>query len=177
MAVKPIQQSDFRSVSSTVGIVDRVRTPIVPTLPTLSVVLTERERQERLAYWIRDTMLRRRLTPPKLAELVGVSRSAALAWTKPPGESGASTPSMIFLGPLATALRVDPRLFADLPAIPPSGAADYLVEPATQLVLGSGPSGLQEGVRRGRRRQDPAAADTPAPSPRRRPRGDGAAHG
>jgi len=77
--------------------------------PTLGLVLSEEERKERLAYWISDTMRRRRLTPPKVAARIGVSRSAVTAWA-----SGRSVPSMIYLGPLADALDVDPSLFADL---------------------------------------------------------------
>src|SRR5260221_1995200 len=137
-----------------------VRAPLVPTLPTLSVVLSEEEREERLAYWIQDAMARRGLTPPRLAVLVGVSRSAVLAWTKGPTVKGSSVPSMIHLGPLAAALRVDPRLFADLPPIPPSGAAEYLVEAAE--------SGVDEGLRRGRARPTQLDSGKPARSPRPR---------
>src|SRR5690348_8257387 len=120
--------------------------PILPTLPRLSPVLGEEERRARLAYWIRDIRFRRGLTPPKLADLVGVTRSTVNKW-----ESGEQVPSMIWLGPLATALRVDPRLFADLPPIPPNAAADYLVEEAVA-------SGLAEGRRR--------ASATPGTHPR-----------
>jgi transcriptional regulator with XRE-family HTH domain len=134
---------------------------LVPTVPRLALVLSEQERKERLAYWIRDTMDRRHLTPPKVAVVVGVSRSTVTAWA-----AGRQVPSLIYLGPLANALSVDPRLFADLPAIPPSGAAEYLVDTAA--------SGIQEGLRRGRGRRAPRDLDTPAPSPKRRPRGSGA---
>lgn len=112
-------------------------------------MLSEEERRARLAYWIRDMRFQRGLTPPKLAELIGTSRSTVNKW-----ESGEQVPSMIWLGPLAQALRVDPRLFADLPPIPPSAAADYLVDEA-----------VEEGMLRARR-----ARGTPVPSPRRRAR-------
>lgn len=85
-------------------------------------MLSEEERKARLAYWIRDIRFRRGLTPPKLADLIGTSRSTVNKW-----ESGEQIPSMIWLGPLAQALRVDPRLFAELPAIPQSAADDYLI--------------------------------------------------
>lgn len=124
-------------------------------------MLSEQERKDRLAYWIRDTMNRRGLTPPKIADRVGVSRSAVNAWV-----SGKSVPSMIYLGPLAATLQVDSRLFADLPPVPPSGAAEYLVE--------SGESGLQEGMRRGRAHPAPEGPSKPARSRKRQPRGDGA---
>lgn len=137
---------------------------IVPTVPRLALVLSEQERKDRLAYWIRDTMGRRRLTPPKVAAVVGVSRSTVTAWA-----AGRQVPSLIYLGPLSQALSVDPRLFADLPAIPPSGAAAYLVEAAA--------SGVEEGLRRGREPQGPGDPDRRAPSPGRRPRGSGAGHG
>lgn len=130
---------------------------IIPTLPTLALVLDEEERKERLAYWIRDTMDRRRLTPPKVAERIGVSRSTVTAWA-----AGRAVPSMIYLGPLSAALSVDPRLFADLPAIPPSGAAEYLVAEAVH-------SGMEEGRRRARR--GPRAPGTPLPSQQPRSRG------
>lgn len=137
---------------------------IIPTVPRLALVLSEQERKDRLAYWIRDTMDRRKMTPPRVALIVGVSRSTVTAWA-----AGRQVPSLIYLGPLSQALSVDPRLFADLPPIPPSGAAEYLVDAAT--------SAVDEGVRRGRAPQAPAAADTPAPSPARRPRGSGAEPG
>lgn len=127
-------------------------------------MLSEQERKDRLAYWIRDTMGRRHLTPPRVAAIVGVSRSTVTAWA-----AGRQVPSLIYLGPLSQALSVDPRLFADLPAIPPSGAAEYLVDAAA--------SGVEEGLRRGRRSRAPAAPGTPAPSPARRPRGTAAGRG
>lgn len=132
--------------------------PIVPTLPILSLVLSEEERKARLAYWIRDMRFRRGLTPPGLAEQIGVSRSTVNKW-----ESGDQVPSMIWLGVLATALRVDPRLFADLPPIPPSGAAEYLVAEAVA-------EGLAEGKHRARQPREGEAPSTPEPSARPRPR-------
>lgn len=138
---------------------------IVPTVSRLALVLSEQERKDRLAYWIRDTMGRRHLTPPKVAEVVGVSRSTVTAWA-----AGRQVPSLIYLGPLAAALRVDPRLFADLPEIPPSGAAEYLVADAVA-------SGLDEGIRRDRSRRASAARPAPSPSRAPRPRATGAGHG
>lgn len=140
----------------------RTVAPILPTLPRLAAVIGEEERRERLAYWIRDIRFRRGLTPPKLADLVGVTRSTVNKW-----ESGEQVPSMIWLGPLAIALRVDPRLFADLPAIPPNAAEQYLVTDALADAVGSG---LEEGERRARTpgREDPG---TPQSSPLRRARG------
>jgi transcriptional regulator with XRE-family HTH domain len=128
---------------------------IYPTLPSLAVVLSEEERKARLAYWIREMRTQRRLTPPRLALLIGVGRSTVNKW-----EAGAQVPSMIWLGPLSMALRVDPRLFADLPAIPPRGGAEYLVDEAVR-------SGLEEGRRRAR---VPVARVSPAPKPGPRPR-------
>jgi transcriptional regulator with XRE-family HTH domain len=91
---------------------------IVPTLPTLALVLTVEERKARLAYWIRDIRFRRGLTPPELGKLVGVTRSTVNKW-----ENGEQVPSMLWLGPLAAAL------------------ADYLVETTAA-------SGVEEGRRR-----------------------------
>lgn len=131
---------------------------------TLGLMLSEEERKARLAYWINDTISRRRLTPPRVAEKIGVSRSTVAAWA-----AGRQVPSMIYLGPLADALGVDAQLFADLPDIPPSGAAQYLHETAE--------SGVDEGIRRARQPRVRRAADKPPPSPGRRPRGSGAARG
>ena len=133
-------------------------------VPTLGLVLSEEERRVRLAYWISDTINRRRLTPPRVAERVGVSRSTVTAWA-----AGRQVPSLIYLGPLSKALAVDPRLFADLPEIPPSGAAEYLVD--------AGDSAIEEGLRRGRAPRARSARGTPALSPGRPPRGSGAGHG
>lgn len=80
------------------------------------------ERRRRLAYAIRRAREKRDLTPPQLADLVGVGRDTVNAW-----ERGDSIPSMLFLGPLCAALMVDPRLFADLPEEPPSPVDDYLL--------------------------------------------------
>lgn len=136
---------------------------IYPTLPSLALVLSEEERKSRLAYWIRDMRLQRKLTPPKLAAQIGVGRGTVNKW-----EKGTQVPSMIWLGPLAVALRVDPRLFADLPPIPPSGAAEYRVEQAVA-------SGAQEGIRRARQSRASEDRPSPVPSTGRPPRGAGAA--
>lgn len=133
-------------------------------MPTLRLVLSEEERKDRLAYWIGDTIRRRRLSAPKVAELIGVSRSTVTAWA-----AGRQVPSLIYLGPLADALGVDPRLFADLPEVPPSGAAQYLVAAAD--------SGVEEGLRRGRSRPAQPTPGTHAPSRGRLPRGSGAGRG
>ena len=164
MRVKPLQHRIFATFDRALSIGANHDGRIFPTVPRLALMLSEQERKERLAYWIRDTMDRRRLTPPKVAALVNVSRSTVTAWA-----AGRQVPSLIYLGPLAKALSVDPRLFADLPAIPPSGAAEYLVDGAA--------SAIEEGLRRGREPQGLGAADTPAPSPARRPRGSGAGRG
>lgn len=132
-------------------------------MPTLGLMLSEEERKARLAYWISDTIYRRHLTPPRVAERIGVARSTVTAWA-----AGRQVPSLIYLGPLAEALGVDPRLFADLPEIPPSGAAQYLVA--------AGESGIEEGIRRARSHPATPARGTRAPSRKRSPRGTGAGH-
>lgn len=81
------------------------------------------DRKRRLGYAIRRAREQRGLTPPQLAELVGVGRGTINDW-----ESGASVPSMLYLGPLCAALVVDPRLFADLPDEPPSPVDAYLMD-------------------------------------------------
>jgi transcriptional regulator with XRE-family HTH domain len=123
MAVNSLHQAVSAALARAGADGARRAVPLIPTVPTLDAVLTEEDRKARLAYWIRDIRFRRGLTPPKLAERIGVSRSTINKW-----EAGEQVPSMIWLGPLAAALSVDPRLFADLPAIPPSTVADYLVD-------------------------------------------------
>jgi transcriptional regulator with XRE-family HTH domain len=125
-------------------------------------MLSQEERKVRLAYWIRDTMFRQRLTAPKVAGKCGVSRSTVTNWA-----AGRQIPSMIYLGPLTEALSVDAQLFADLPEIPPSGAAAYLHEARE--------SGAEEGIRRAHQPRVLRAVGKPAPSPGRHPRGTGAA--
>jgi len=81
------------------------------------------DRKRRLGYAIRRAREQRRLSPPQLADLIGVGRDTVNAW-----ERGDSVPSMLHLGPLCAALMVDPRLFADLPEEPPSPVDEYLVD-------------------------------------------------
>jgi transcriptional regulator with XRE-family HTH domain len=83
----------------------------------------EMDRKRRLGYAIRRAREQRRLSPPQLADLIGVGRDTVNAW-----ERGDSVPSMLHLGPLCAALMVDPRLFADLPEEPPSPVDQYLVD-------------------------------------------------
>jgi hypothetical protein len=44
--------------------------------PTLGLVLGEEERKERLAYWISDTMRRRKVTPPKVAASIVIAAAS-----------------------------------------------------------------------------------------------------
>lgn len=82
----------------------------------------EIERKRRLGYAIRRAREKRELTPPQLAERIGVGRGTINDW-----EAGESVPSMLYLGPLCVALQVDARLFADLPEEPPSPVDEYLL--------------------------------------------------
>jgi transcriptional regulator with XRE-family HTH domain len=93
----------------------------------LSVVLSEQERKARLAYAISSARQKRGMTPPQLAERLGVGRGAVNKW-----ESGESVPSMLWLGPLCEALGLDANLFAVLPPIPPSPVDEYLTESPEQ---------------------------------------------
>jgi hypothetical protein len=45
--------------------------------------LSDAEKKARIAYVLRVAMAERQLTPPKLAKLVGRSRSTVLKWLKP----------------------------------------------------------------------------------------------
>lgn len=92
------------------------------------------------------------MTPPQLAERIGVGRDTVNAW-----ERGDSVPSMLYLGPLCAALLVDPRLFADLPEEPPSPVDDYLLvqEATTRGVLRA----LEPPKKRGPRPADEGSAE------------------
>lgn len=98
----------------------------------------EMERRGRLAYAIRRAREKRGMTPPQLAERLGVARGTVNEW-----ESGKSVPSMLYLGPLCVALSADPRLFADLPEEPPSPVDQYLIETAQEAAR----TGLQRAKR------------------------------
>ncbi len=92
------------------------------------MILSEQERRERFAYRLRDMRTRRGLTPPQLAEALGVSRGTVNNW-----ESGKRVPSLTLVQPLSEVLQVKPSLFADLPEIPPSGAESYLVTAGSRV--------------------------------------------
>lgn len=130
----------------------------------LATMLTEQERKERIGYVIRTARERRGLTPPELAEKVGRSRGTINDW-----EAARSSPNMVDLGLICAALEIEPRVFAELPAIPVDPIAEYLIPTAA--------SGVEEGMRRGRRRRAAQAPDKPAPSPRPRARDTEAGHG
>lgn len=125
---------------------------------SLAAVLAEEERKRRIAYSIEQGMVRRGMTPPQLATKIGRSRGTVNDWV-----AGRSTPSLVDLGPLCAALRLDPRLFAELPPIPADPLEGYLLETADEAVA--------TGIRRARRRRAPAAPSTPPPSDEQPPRG------
>ena len=149
------------------GPVNRVRGhPGTGSLAAMTEIalLPEEERKRRVAYVIATAREKRGMTPPQLAERVGRTRGTVNDW-----EAGRSTPSLVDLGPLCAALRLEPRAFAELPAIP--------VDPVAAFLLPAAESGFDEGVRRARRRRATADPGTPAPSPERQPRGTGAGRG
>lgn len=96
-----------------------------------ATLLSEAERRARIAYYIRRGRERRNWSPPRLADAVGRSRSTVNDW-----ESGKSTPSLADLGPICDALRLDPRVFVELPPIPDDQLGPYLVaaDPIDELV-------------------------------------------
>ena len=102
--------------------------------------LVEEERARRLAYVLRAARERTGLSPPQLAERLGVFRGTVNSW-----EQGKSIPSLLMLGPLCDALGVSPDLFRDLPAEPPSPVEAYLVRAAEEAA--------REGARRAARRR------------------------
>lgn len=89
----------------------------------LSTVLDDTARRARLAYAIRSARDRRGLTPPKLAERIGVRPGTVNKW-----ESGEQMPSLLMLGPLCEVLGVDANLFAVLPPIPAWEGESYLMD-------------------------------------------------
>lgn len=90
---------------------------------TLGLSMTDIERKARIAYAIRAARDARGLSRPELARRVGVGRGAVSDW-----ENGETLPSLLNLGPLCDALRVDADLFAHPPEIPESPVSRYLVE-------------------------------------------------
>lgn len=105
----------------------------------MRLVMDDKERKRRLAYAIRSAREEAGLTPPELAKLLTKSRGTVNKW-----EAAESAPSLLDLAPLCVALKVRPELFADLPPVPRSPVADYLVAEAVR-------EGLAEGRRRARR--------------------------
>lgn len=116
--------------------------------PTLGGVTDDIQRKARLAYALRHARERRGLSVEELAAAIGRNRGTIYDW-----EGGKTAPSLLDLGPLCTALLVDPRLFADLPAPPdpvPSPVDDYLlVQEATLrgIVRAQGPKRGRRGAR------------------------------
>ncbi len=88
-------------------------------------MLDDTARRARLAYAIRSARDRRGLTPPKLAEKLGVRPGTVNKW-----ESGEQMPSLLMLGPLCDVLGVDANLFAVLPPIPAWEGETYLMDDA-----------------------------------------------
>lgn len=109
---------------------------------------TEDERKRRFAYALRRAREKRGLTPPQLADRMGVVRGTINRWEDPERKDA---PSILQLGSLCAALGVDPRLFAVLPPEPPSEVDDYLVSATLE--------GLEEGMRAPRRQRRAAADD------------------
>jgi DNA-binding XRE family transcriptional regulator len=91
------------------------------TLPF--VQSTDADLKARLAYAIRAAREEAGLSRPELAGLVGVNRGAVYTW-----ERGLSVPSLLNLGPLCDALRVNPDLFAHPPEIPDSPIRRYMLD-------------------------------------------------
>ena len=85
--------------------------------------LMEVERGQLLARYIREARERKGLTPPQLAQKVGVFRGTVNDW-----EKGESVPNLLMLGPLCDALGVTADLFRRLPSAPRSPLEDYLEE-------------------------------------------------
>lgn len=84
-----------------------------PALSVPAVTLTDMERKKRLGSVIRRARVNARLGVQELATLVGVGRDTINNW-----EAGRAVPSMLYLGPLCVSLRVDPRVFVELPEPP-----------------------------------------------------------
>lgn len=107
----------------------------------LSERMDDVQRKARLAYAIRAARQSRGISPPELGRRVGRSAGTINRW-----EEGVTVPSLLDLGPLCQALGVDPRLFAELPPVPPNPVAEFLVGEALA-------EGLEEGRKRASRRR------------------------
>lgn len=97
---------------------------------TKATLLPEDTRKQLIGSIIRRAREVANLTPPQLGDRVGRTRGTVNDW-----ESGKSSPSLVDLGPLCVALNVDPRVFVELPAMPPDPLVAYLLPPAEVLTI------------------------------------------
>jgi transcriptional regulator with XRE-family HTH domain len=127
---------------------------------TLRVVLTDTEREERLAYAIAEAMRRRRLTPPKVAQMIGKSADTVRRWA-----NGRNGPSALDIDPLAAALGVDPMYLIRPPEIPAYPLDAFLVDEVSSPeqreaeAIAAGQALDEQGQTR--------AGSSPRPAPRR----------
>lgn len=77
-------------------------------------------RREQLGLAIRAAMKAEGITQEELAERLGKSPTTVGRWVR-----GDTVPTVLEVGPLATALRVSPMLFIDPPAVPAYPIEDY----------------------------------------------------
>lgn len=94
---------------------------------TLHFVPVDIDAKTRLGYWIEQARSQRGLTRQQLAQSLGVAYTTVYMW-----ETGQKVPNMLMLGPLCEALGVEPSLFAELPAAPPSPVEGYLRKAASE---------------------------------------------
>jgi transcriptional regulator with XRE-family HTH domain len=110
-------------------------------LRSLALVDTDAEMRRRLAYALNAAMLAKGWKSPDLAKAIGRDASTVSRWA-----NGDSVPNLLMTKALAEALEVRPEFLFDPPPVPDYPLSEYLIRQATE-------SGLDEGIRRARRRR------------------------
>ncbi len=121
-------------------------------LRSLSLVDSDAEMQQRLAYAIRAALAAKGWKPPDLARAIGVDASTTTRWA-----DGISVPNLLMVGPMSKALGVKPEFLFNPPPVPNYPLSEYLVRQAAA-------EGVEEGIRRSQRQPRQRSARA-APEP------------
>jgi hypothetical protein len=141
-------------------------------LPTLTVLMNDADRKKKLSFAILWAMWQRDVSPPKLGRAIHKSADTVRRW-----RDGDGTPNALDLGPLAEALGLRVDYFTNPPDLPDYPFAEYETANAPGMLAVARQSGVEEGLRRGRKSQAQSDPDTPAQSPAPRTRGSAAERG
>lgn len=162
-------------ISPIAGAVDRtwVRVPPRAQPTVLSVVkedeqLAEGEHRDRLIYWIRKGMERQSLkSQADFARAIGAPQSTVSRWLSPTEQA---VPGITWLGAICRTLRLDPMLFARLPAIPDDPLETFALSEESDLLTVTDAARLAQLDSAPAAEGDPPAATEPSEPPRTRRR-------